>query len=98
MSPAQVLGQLKSAEIKIYSDNLRHCTNWSKEICILRPSKTSSEQTQLDVRKKRSLESLGIIVRKDAKNLALDLSWSSSVTCSKASNLRSRQLVKKGNY
>lgn len=31
MSPAQVLGQLKSAEIKIYSDNLRHRTNWSTE-------------------------------------------------------------------
>lgn len=31
MSPAQLLRQLKSGEIKIYSDNL-HCTNWSTEM------------------------------------------------------------------
>lgn len=40
-----------------------------------------------------SLESLGIIVRKDAKNKTLDLLWSSSVTCNKANfrrNLRSK--------
>lgn len=32
MSPAQLLRQLKSGEIKIYSDNLHHCTNWSTEM------------------------------------------------------------------
>lgn len=96
MLPAQVLGTAEKCwnqNIEWSSSSLYKLVNrngaqedfWDPFL------KTSPEQIHLGEIK---LESLGII-EKDAKNLTLDLLWSSSVTCDKANV---RQLIKTETY